>query len=278
MNRHEALKIITVEVEHGELAFPTSITMALRIQQALDDPDCHIDKAAKLIQSEPLLAARMVALANSVAYNRSGKSLTDVRSAFSRIGFIAARALASAMIARQMAGAPTNPQYQGLVAQLWEHTAHVAALAQVIARHVTHQDADTALFAGVVHEVGGFYLISRAKDFPCLVDEAPTEEDEVLEAEIRAAVLAKLSVPQAVVEAIRMQWQGFLAFPPVSLGDTLLLAKELAPVASPLLRFDSNSERDARIDMMIGQEALSAILNESAMEVETLTSALQFPE
>jgi len=47
-----------------------------------------------------------------------------------------------------------------------EHTAHVASLAHVIARRVTRLDPETALFAGIIHEVGGFYLLSRVKDHP----------------------------------------------------------------------------------------------------------------
>jgi hypothetical protein len=31
---------------------------------------------------------------------------------------------------------------------------------------VTGVNEDTALFAGIVHEVGGFYLLSRAEEFP----------------------------------------------------------------------------------------------------------------
>lgn len=278
MNRIEALKTITAEAASGELVFPTSIDVALKIQRALDDPECHMETAARLVVGEPLLAARVVAIANSVAYNRSGQNISDVRIAVSRIGLRTLRTLATALATRQMAGAPKDPEIRAIAARLWEHTAHVAALAHVIARRVTHLDPETAMFAGIVHEVGGFYLISRAAEFPGLLVGEPEEWAENAEAEIGRAILTRLAVTDTVMQAIEAQWEGFLALPPVTLGDTLLLANDLAPVASPL--YDSGTIRNgssaAVIDSVVDEETLSSILAESAAEVESLTAALRF--
>lgn len=278
MNRIEALKTITAQAASGDLVFPTGIDVALKIQRALDDPDCHIDTAARLVVGEPLLAARVVAIANSVAYNRSGQKITDVRNAVSRIGLRTLRTLATALATRQMAGASSDPEIRSIAARLWEHTAHVAALAHVIARRVTHQDPETALFAGIVHEVGGFYLISRAKDFPGLLVGEPGDWAESAEAEIGRAILTRLAVPDAVMQAIEAQWEGYLALPPVTLGDTLLLANELSPVISPLYELGTirNSGSAPIIDSVIDEQTLSGILAESAAEVESLTVALRF--
>lgn len=278
MDRIEALKIITTEAARGDLTFPTGLDVTLKIQRALDDPDCHIDVAARLVIGEPLLAARVVAIANSVAYNRSGQKITDVRNAVSRIGLRTLRTLATALATRQMAGTPSDPAVRSIAARLWEHTAHVAALAHVIARHVTHQDPETALFAGLVHEVGGFYLISRAKDFPGLLEGDPGDWAEHAEAEIGRAILTRLAVPDSVMQAIEAQWEGYLALPPVSLGDTLLLANELAPVTSPLYEVSGirNAGSAPIIDSVIDEQTLSSILTESAAEVESLTAALRF--
>ncbi|MCX7176755.1 MAG: HDOD domain-containing protein [Proteobacteria bacterium] len=279
MDRREIFKSIAAEVSHGELSFPTSAQVAMRVRQALDNPGCHIDAAARLVQAEPLLSARVVAIANSIAFNRSGREITDVRSAVARLGFVTVRALATAVVARQLAGAPSVEADRKLAAALWEHTAHVASLAHVIARRVTHQDPETAMFAGIVHEVGGFYLLSRAHDFPGLLEGDPADWIESGEAELGRAVLKVLSVPEPVTKAIEGFWDGYLAMPPTTLGDTLLLADELAPVPSPLhpIGGDQHGEgMKASIDMVIGEETLILILKESAEEVASLTGALNF--
>jgi HD-like signal output (HDOD) protein len=279
MDKQAAFKSIAADLAKGELAFPTSAQVAMKVRQALDHPDCHIETAAKLVQAEPLLSARVVAMANSVAFNRSGREITDVRTSVQRLGFGAVRSLATALVTRQMAGSQAAKPQQELATQLWEHTAHVASLAHVIARRVTHIDAETAMFAGIVHEVGGFYLLSRAKDFPGLIDDNFDDWIESGEVAVGRAVLSVLAVPKPVMEAVEHFWEGFLALPPRTLGDTLLLAEELSPIASPLHKLGGSDKREGMagsIEIAIGKETLSSILEESAEEVVSLTGALKF--
>ena len=277
MDKLEIYQRIAADVTRGELAFPTSARVAMRVVQAMDDPNCHVESAAKLVQAEPLLSARVVAMANSVAFNRSGREITDVRTAVMRLGFRNVRSVATALVTRQLSGTPSSKAHQDLAAQLWEHTAHVASLSHVMARHFTHVDPETALFAGIVHEVGGFYMLSRSRDFPELLDGDYSAWIEFGEAQVGRALLQVLGVPQSVTDAVQVYWDGYLAVPPVKLGDTLLLAEELAPVASPLHKLggrDSGEGMTARIDMTLGKDTLSSILDESAEEVTSLTSAL----
>ncbi len=279
MDKHEIFRSIAADATKGELAFPTSAQVAMKVVRALDNPDCHIEAAAKLVQAEPLLAARVVAMGNSAAFNRSGHEITDVRSAVMRLGFRAVRSLAMALVTRQLAGKPAAPAHQALAAQLWEHTAHVTSLAHVIARRFTHVDSETALFAGIVHEVGGFYMLSRADEYPGLLEGNFDEWIETGEADVGRAVLKVLGVPEIVVGAVESYWNGYLAIPPVLLGDTLLIAEELAPVASPLHKLggvEVGEGMTARMDITLGQDVLSSILEESAEEVASLTRALQF--
>ena len=278
MDKSEIFKTIASQVAEGELAFPTGAQVALKVREALDDPDCPVDKAARLIQAEPLLSARVIAIANSIVYNRSGREVTDVRVAVTRLGFSTVRSLVMALVTRQMAGRLTDKKHQEMVDKLWEHTAHVASLANVIARHVTHENSETAMFAGIVHEIGGFFMLSRAGDFPGLLDGDFTEWIEGGEAEVGRAVLDKLLVPETVSKAIEAYWDGFLAMPPETLGDTLLLAEELCPVPSPLHQLAGRvgGAGTASIEMVIGEETLSLILKEAADEVSSLTAALQF--
>ncbi|MBI3527931.1 MAG: HDOD domain-containing protein [Betaproteobacteria bacterium] len=292
MERSEAFKNIVADAARGELNFPTSAKVALRVREVLDDPDCALDEAVRLVKAEPLMAARVVALANSMAFNPSGREIADVRAAVNRLGFKAVRAVAAAVATHQLAGTPTGQANRDRATKLWEHTAHVAALAHVIARRVTGQDPETAMFAGIVHEVGGFYLLSRAKDYPGLMDGELTDwlqgdDGEVegeeegkggSEVEIGRAVLRALSVPRAVVDGIEAMWKGYLVLPPTTLGDTLLLADQLSPVHSPLHEPPLNDCENitANIDLIIGQETLVGILKESAEHMDSLIRALRF--
>jgi len=276
MNIQAALDTLAAEAARGDMVFPTHADIALRVQRALDDPDCSIEQLSKLISAEPILSAKVVSVANSVAYNASGRAMSDVRSAVSRLGFNTLRTMTTAVVVRQMEGMAQSPAHRVLASRLWEHTAHVAALARVIARRVTRQDPEAAFFAGIVHEVGSFYLISRAAAFPGLLESDLAAWQEGGEAQVGRCVLHALGVPEKIIAAVETIWGGYLAMPATSLGDTLLLADQLSPVESPLAELVgmSNKGMTADIDLLVDGETLSSILAESADEVDSLCAAL----
>ncbi|MDP1786069.1 HDOD domain-containing protein [Nitrosomonas sp.] len=284
MEKRVLLSALADEVERGKLFFPTSATATLQIKKMLEDTDCDLDAVTRLIQADPLLSIKIVAVANSVVFNRSGKKITSVSAAVTLLGLRTVRNLAMAVITQQLAGTQSKSE---LVAQLWQHSAHVAALAQVIARRISHQDPDTAMFAGIIHEISWFYLLSREKAYPGLIDgnianswvsdDDLDEEDELAcEMKISAAILQALSVPEPIADAIAHLWQGSLIFPPATLGDTLMLADQLAPVKSPFAPAQTQARDDflTKLDRLANQQALDAILAESEEEVKSLTAAL----
>ena len=286
MGRVAALQQIAAELQQHEPSFPTGVGVAVKIRDALDDPDCTLDQAARLVGADPMLAARIVAAANSVSFNPYGREVADVKTAIGRIGFSTTRSLVMASVAHQLTRSAHSPLQQQATAQLWSHSTHVAALARVLARQITHLNPDSAFFAGLVHEMGGFYLISRASDLPELLKSDSNAQDDMdahlaneVEQALSLAVLRFLRVPEEIFQAVEHYWQGYLALPPAGMGDTLLMAEYLAPVQSPMreLGYSANQATVgvANLDMLIDDERLANILEESAEEVQSLSSALR---
>lgn len=281
MNKSDALKSIAAQANRGDLVFPTNVTASLKIQEALDSPDCGLEMAAKLVMTEPLMAARVVAIANSVAYSRFGGGVTNIKTAVTILGFSTLRSVIASVAMRQLSYAVSQPAIRAQMQQMWQHSAHVGALAHLLARKVSHVDPESALFAGIVHEVGSFYLLSRAEEFPSLLerdtvssnDDAPLETHETF---IGRAVLNKLMVPKRVISAIETLWYGVRTTPPETLGDTLLLANELASVASPLdpREPDKLQALIEEIDFPVETCTLKGILKDSAGDLSSLTNAL----
>jgi HD-like signal output (HDOD) protein len=278
MNRNQALMALIEEAHRGDFHFPTSARLALKIRQTLDDPECHLETAGKLIEAEPLLAARVISLANSVAYNPAGHEITDVRSAASRLGFLTLRTLAMAFVTRQMAGTPASPEIKRLGAYLWEHTAHVAALCRTIAAHISEKHPEAALFCGLVHEIGGFYLLSRVEEYPALIAPSTNTSEDLdlvsVKNTLSLAVLRNLDVPETIVDAVEQYIEGYLSTPPSSLSDSLILADYLAPVASPLLNGE-NALADPDIDRVVELGLFKETLSVAAGEVDSLVRALR---
>ena len=277
MNKLEAFGHIAALAIRGELVFPTSVNAALRVQLALDDPECPVDTAISLVLAEPLLAARTVAISNSAMFNRAGAPvITNVRGAIMRIGYQNLFALAAAMVVRQFGSKITDPAVRAKAEQLWDHTIAVAALARVIARQVTGVNPDTALFAGIVHEVGGFYLLSRADEFPGLLEEDPENWHSASEEIITREVMRKLCIPEPVSEAIEGLRDSFMSIPPDTLLDTLLLANHLTDVKSPLQepQRDLPPHSDSAIDLFIDEVKMLAMLREARIDAAEMSAAL----
>lgn len=266
VNKLEAFGYIAAQAARGEITFPTSVNAVLRLQAALDDPDCHIDEAIRLVLAEPQLAARTVAMANSPAFGgRASAPVTNVRNAISRIGYRRLQALAASLVVRQFGNRIKDPVLRGKAEQLWEHTVHVAGIASALARRITGVNPDTALFAGIVHEVGAFYLLTRADEFPGLLDDDSENWIALCEDVVSSEVMKKLSIPEVVAEAIAALRGGWLNMPPSTLLDTLLLANQYAPVPSPL---DGKPRPlvphdESAIDFVFDEQTLQEILDEA---------------
>jgi HD-like signal output (HDOD) protein len=243
---------------------------------ALDDPNCHIEDAIKLVLGEPQLAARVVALSNSAAFNRNGDSpITSARAAVLRVGYRSLQTLVQSLVVRQFGSRIVDPVLRAKAEQLWQHTAHVAALAHVLARRVTCVDPDTAMFAAIVHEVGGFYLLSRADEYPGLLDDDPEKWAELCEEVVSREVMRKLAIPDLVNEAVLGMRNGFMNMPPCDLLDTLVLANQFSPVASPLgTQGPVLAHCDSVLDFVVDEATLADILAESQEELRSMSSAL----
>ena len=266
VNKLEAFGYIVAQASRGDISFPTSVNAVLRLQQALDDPDCPLDEAIRLVLAEPLLAARTVALANSAAFSGGGPPVTNVRAAVTRMGYRRLQGLVASLVVRQFGSRIKDPGLRAKAEQLWEHTTHVAALAWSLARHVTGANPDTALFAGIIHEMGGFYLLSRADEFPGLLDDDPEKWGELCEDVVGLEVVKKLSVPTPVADAIGQLRRAWINMPPSTLLDTLLLANQYAPVASPLgaARPALPEHADSALDFVVDEQLLASIREEAA--------------
>jgi hypothetical protein len=264
VNRIEAFGYIAAQAARGDISFPTSVNAVLRLQRALNDPDCHLEDAIRLVLGEPQLAARTVALANSSSFNAGGKPITNVRAAVTRVGYRNLQMLVASLAVRQFGSCIQDPDLRHKAEQLWEHTVQVAALAQVFARRVTFVNPDTAMFAGIVHEIGAFYLLMRADEFPGLLDDDDDRWGELCEEVVTREVGRRLALPDPVADAVFDLRGGWLNMPPTSLLDTLLLANLYAGIPSPL-RFEEPlpDHSESALDYLVDETTLHEIIGEA---------------
>ena len=198
------VEALTVELAGEKIDLPSFPDVATRVRRALTNDQVDVDQVVRIISAEPALAARLLQLANSVALNPSGKRITELRSAVSRIGFNMARSAAIAFAMSQLRRAEAYKGVGDALADLWEQSAHVAALCHVVAKRFTQINADTALLSGLLMSVGKLYLLTRAVRFPAVLADAGTYQRLVAEwhSRLAQAILRNWEVSEDVIEAV----------------------------------------------------------------------------
>ena len=229
---------IEEELRDGVVSFPTVFDLPLRTKQLADDPEVSLARIASAVQAEPLLSAKVIRMANTLALNPYRGEISSVKDAVGRIGLSALRCLAFAVAGEQLARDHRSRQMRLVASGLWMHSIDVAAWSYAFAHHLKRPDADSAMLAGMVLDIGQFYLIARAARYPALEGdmnrfaEIVTTWDEA----VRNAVLQALDMPEIIAEACAADPTAHSECPPAALGDVVFLAPLPAETPNP---FDS---------------------------------------
>lgn len=261
----------------GELSFPTSLDASRRVMKAVENPDIGLADLAKIVVAEPLLSAKLIRLANSVALNPTNQTVRDVRQAVLRVGMDPIKALAMVLIMDQLRQSHRHRACRDLSNRLWERSIHVAALAFVLARKLTRLNADEAMFAGIVHDLGRFYLLSKAADYPALLEDVAVLAETVndLAANTTERVLNALNLPASVVDAVLSSGQYSGAMPPATLGDLLFIAGTVSPRHDPFDEFDTRIIPADDVTFGLDQSTVEEVIAASGDEIYSIVVALE---
>ena len=93
---------LSADVAGPALELPSYPEVALRVQRVLTDANAGVERVVKVVGSEPVLASRILTMANSAALNRSGKPMTDLRAPSVRVGFDSLRTAAISFAVAQL--------------------------------------------------------------------------------------------------------------------------------------------------------------------------------
>jgi len=200
--RFQMLEDIAKELA-GDIVFPTYFDAAFRLRKELQNADLSLTQLANRIAVEPLISAKLLHLANSVLYNPSGATVRNLVGAIQRLGLEVVRSTALTIAMGQMMRSRDLVEFADLTKSLWTHTLHTAAAARVIARRETRLNPDDALLAGLVHDLGAFYMIYRAAKYPELRQRPDTLRYLIVQWHegIGVSLLNAIGLPEEIVDA-----------------------------------------------------------------------------
>ncbi len=124
-------------------------TLATRMERI------SITELAELIEQDPVVATRLVSMANLIALNPGMKQLTGVPHAIHQIGFQRVRGLAMSLLLLKSSGARQNPPEQRQAAS---RALCAGLIAQACARQVAAVDPDMVFACATLRQIGRIVL------------------------------------------------------------------------------------------------------------------------
>ena len=161
-------------IKTDRLTLPTLPEVALKIRDAVSDPDVNSSTLSGVIGQDVALAARIIKVANSPLM-RGAVVVDNLQLAITRMGINFVRNLATGLAMEQMFQA-THDSVDKRLRRAWEHSLEVASISHVLASHFTKLKPDQATLAGLVHEIGILPILTLAEDNPEIL-----EKEEVLD-------------------------------------------------------------------------------------------------
>ncbi|MBY0572476.1 MAG: HDOD domain-containing protein [Undibacterium sp.] len=208
MNQRESefefIKGLSVELSSRNLVFPTSLKTTMKIRHALDEPTITIDQVARIISAEPVLSAQVLMLSNTPMFNRSDKKIDELKIAVKLLGFAVVRNVAISVGMKQLKDQQANTGKSDQMEGLWTRSMRVAALSFVVAKRCTKLSPDKAMVAGLLHDIGKFYILSRAYQYQGLFSSELALWDLIDQwhVDIGAAILASWEVSTDIQTAV----------------------------------------------------------------------------
>jgi putative nucleotidyltransferase with HDIG domain len=135
-------------------AFPRVV---LQILQSLDDPEGSLSLLSSQVETDAVIAARVLSLCNRAATSQGRASVSNIFTALSLVGIARVReaALTIKLASFMQDIAPTSAQEH-----YWSHSLACAVCGVEVA-HYTHADVnvDASLIACLLHDVGQLWLL-----------------------------------------------------------------------------------------------------------------------
>ncbi len=149
--------------------FPSVPDKALKLREKLRDPNCDVALAARLVQTDPGLAAFLLRTASSASF-MTRVPPQDLESAIRRIGLTDTYNFALTYIARSMFGSSSS-RLNAILEQVYSNATKIAVIGYFLSGYTRKFNAGKAMLAGLLQDIGVPVVLS------CLAEKMDIYED-----------------------------------------------------------------------------------------------------
>jgi HD-like signal output (HDOD) protein len=192
---HQLVQQCLSDLENDKLVLPSLPDVAIRIGRALRDEVTDAHQIAEIIQTDPVIAAKLIKAANSALY--AGRSPVETcTAAVVRLGSDVTHNLVIAYAVGELFKSP-SAILQKMMHELWAHSVKVGAICYVLAKHDPRFRQDQAMLIGLLHDIGVVAVLNYAQKFPEVASDRQTIKyaSQRLRAQIGSLILRKWGFP-----------------------------------------------------------------------------------
>ena len=142
----------------GEAALPMLPALAHEVVEVAFDPDVSVRRIIGIVSKDPVLATRVIQLANS-AFSAPASEITSIADAVMRLGTAPVRNILSTTCLTSMLADPRIYGSRGR--ELVEHSIGTAYLASLIAERAGERP-DEAFLSALLHDIGKLLIMKLA--------------------------------------------------------------------------------------------------------------------
>ncbi len=168
-----------------KLDLPTLPEVAVRIGRAVKDDTRDAARIAEVIQTDPVITAKLIRVANS-AYYGGMQPLDSCESAVVRLGIDTTHNLVLTFALQDLFHSK-SAALKKRMRQLWKHSTRVAALCFVLAKQTKAFSPDQALLGGLIHDIGEIAILAYLAKYTA-ADSLGEEQIEAVVTALRAQV------------------------------------------------------------------------------------------
>lgn len=190
------------DLNDDKLVLPTLPEIALKVNSTLENEESSMADVAKIIAQDAALSARLIQVVNSPLL-RSPVIIKSIDSAVMRLGSSMIRNLVSSMVMEQLfkAGSPATEKR---LRATWQRSVAVSSTAMALSMFNQGKNKlkkEQAMLAGLVHDIGILPILSRAEEYPELLEDVLTLDRIITEAhtKVGAAILDKWNFPAELI-------------------------------------------------------------------------------
>jgi len=187
------------DLEKDRLVLPSLPEVAIRISKALEDNVSDAGTIAAMIQTDPVITAKLIKAANSALYGRSTPVETCTGSVI-RLGSDVTHKLVLSYSLRELFCSKSALLHK-MMKDLWKHSTKVGAICYVLATHNKRFNPEHAMLIGLLHDIGVVALLNYANDFPDEVNKPGVIDQAIrfLRAQTGSLILRKWGFPMEFV-------------------------------------------------------------------------------